>query len=244
YHYYLRLCYDPTRDQYKVVFCGSYTLHGAKLYRIKILTLHQHRLGGTSCAPKRSWREIIVPEHFTLTVDWCFCVNGSLYWIIQNSSVKPYILGLDTCREFFYKIELPNMVSRSVHYRKHLNEMGGLLCESLRFGSHELKIWTLKKKDHEDGDRDEWLPQRFKVNIQQCMGDDVFIRGIKFWPLAILTVPKVKFIIVREDGYSYTYFSYDLELKELEFIHGPTYWHVHWHVNSIANCFGTSTAQT
>lgn len=240
---FFRLCYDSIKEKHKV-FCGFFEVNYSLILKIKILTLG-HGLRDKSCVDDYLWRDIVVPEHFALDYQSvervcclnssrCYCVFGSLYWITGSGLVKQHILCFDTTREIFYKMELPGEVSIPLYNPKHLTEMGGLLCLS-HFCKFELKIWTLKKKDNEDGD--DWL-ETLKINMEESMGNVSICDQINyFWPLGILTVPKLKFIIVGIDIYSrYTYFSYDMQSKQLVIMYGPAEGSVHWHVNSIAYC--------
>ncbi|XP_026458563.1 putative F-box protein At1g47790 [Papaver somniferum] len=163
--YDFRLCYDPKLDKYKVVVCGVFK----KLWEIKILTLG-HGLREERSDDDYTWKDIVVPVMERLVLDSTgryFCLNGSLYWIIETDSAKPYIIGLDIVREFFFKIKLPEEISASTLESSNLNEMDGLLCLSHYFiHTRELKIWTLKKEDHEDGS--EWL-ESYKVDMKNSM---------------------------------------------------------------------------
>ncbi|KAI3847956.1 hypothetical protein MKX03_017481, partial [Papaver bracteatum] len=259
YHYfYFRLCYDPIMENYKVVkVCAS---DDPTIMQIKIVTLG-HGLGDRSYDDDySSWRDIAVP-----TLGRCglhssfrhFYLNGSIYWIVETcahrtnvnaldvyrgrdiftepGSVKPYILGLDTNTEIFYKIKLPDEVSTSPDDSRNLNELGGLLCLSEYFRETcELKIWTLNKKYH-GVEINEWL-ETLKINMYYSTGNVYIELFNSIRILAILTVPKLKFIIMNTDAYRVSaYFSYDVESEQFEILHGSTTSFVHWHVNNIRN---------
>ncbi|KAI3908228.1 hypothetical protein MKW98_029529, partial [Papaver atlanticum] len=165
---------------------------------------------------------------------------------IRNNAVTEwYILRLDAGRELYDKIKLPDEVS-TLNLKCVVNEMEGLLCLShYTVETHELRMWTLKNKDY-DCDENKWVEISFNININT---EDTIGNYASVQPLEILTSAKMKLVVVHYSDIRYdtfransihmcTYYYYDIEIEQLELIHGPTSSHVpsHWHVNSFADC--------
>ncbi|KAI3925615.1 hypothetical protein MKW98_001469, partial [Papaver atlanticum] len=190
------------------------------------------------------------------------CLNNSLYWIANPYSAKPYVAGLDINREFFYQINLPQE-GTILERNAYLNDIGGALCLShFNHLTNELNIWTLTKKNHGyDKDDHEWLKMfnidlnRIMENLNTSVNMHEFQNNIN-GPFSVLEDPKHKIIFgqkhtkvtINQDrrpynGFQpnqweimYRYYSYDMELKKLEIIYGPTEMHAHLHVHSIGHC--------
>ncbi|KAI3848016.1 hypothetical protein MKX03_001128 [Papaver bracteatum] len=249
------LCYDPLIEKHKVVFCGPNGIlrsnrHESSPFlqqKIKIITV-----GDGLGEDPDPWRYIVLPDAFHLSgsdVD-SFYLFGPRFFTSRNckpcdylhSMVKPhgtdeyYILRLDATREAYVKIKLPDEVS-TLKLQCVLNETEGLLCLShYTTMTHELRVWTLKEYHC-----DEWGEIRFSFSTEDTIRKSN-VSSIR--PLTILTVPKMKLIFAadyydeREIFYvpMCSYYSYDIELKQLELIHGPSYFPLHWHANTFANC--------
>ncbi|KAI3851208.1 hypothetical protein MKX03_012266, partial [Papaver bracteatum] len=235
-------CYDPIVAKHKVVFCGPFKTPPAR--KVKFLIVGEE-LGGNNVP----WRDIVVPSTFELPNDEyvgncaSFCLNDSLYWIVLPDSSKPYLLGLNISREFFYRIKLP-----VPHISVGLFEMGGVLCSSYyECQTNGLKIWSLKKRTHGYDEDDHGWVLKYNIDLNGSMETlhasalhQITHYGLHLF--AVLTDPTLKFIFanvnVNKKGniYRWSYYSYDMELKQLETIHGLMKTQIRWHVHSIGYC--------
>ncbi|KAI3851209.1 hypothetical protein MKX03_012267, partial [Papaver bracteatum] len=250
-HCEFRLCYDPKVRKYKVVFCGPYKSDSPLLQKIKFLTVREG-LGDKGGVDNASWRDIVVPSTFQLSYDSLyysssFCLNDSLYWIVGPDVFEPDVVCLDISKEFLYRIKVPKDGSM-FKQNFYLTEMEGVLCLSYNRNITTLKIWTLKKKNHGYNDDDQNWVERFNIDFKQSMENIHNIANLdqvcdRLLPFALLTDPKHKIILARantkeEDVEEYTYYSYEIEVKHLEIIHGPRTTMetaLHWHIHSIGH---------